>query len=128
MIRRIAVCSQTSSCKKIRSALLKGTGVYRTTVSRRLVHDFNLKAFKSAKKPRLTPAMKAKRLAFAKQYEQWDEARWSKVLFSDESTIQQFAQRKRTIRRPVGERFNDRYTQAIVKHTPSVMIWGGYAQ
>ena len=68
--------------------------------------------------------MKATRLAFAKQYKQWDEARWSKVLFSDESTIQQFAQRKRTVRRPVGERFNDCYTQATVKHPPSVIIWG----
>ena len=52
MIRRIAARSPTSSCKKIRSAvLLKGTTVYRTTVRRRLVHDFNLKALKPAKKP-----------------------------------------------------------------------------
>ena len=41
----------------------------------------NLTEFKPARKPRLTPAMKAKRLAFAKKYQQWDEARWSKVLF-----------------------------------------------
>ena len=50
LIRRIAVWSPISSCKKIRSALLlKGTDVHRTTVSRRLVHDFNLKTFNPAK-------------------------------------------------------------------------------
>ena len=49
---------------------------------------------------------------------------WSKFHFSDESTIQQFAQKKRTVCRPVGSRFNDCYTQATVKHPPGVMIWG----
>ena len=56
LLRRIAVRSPISSCKKIHSALfLKGKDVHRTTVSRLLVHDFYLKAFKLAKKPRLTP-------------------------------------------------------------------------
>jgi len=64
--------------------------------------------------------LKAKRLAFTKQYEQWDEARWSKVLFSDESTIQQLLRENEQF---VGERFNDHYTPATVKHPPS-MIWG----
>ena len=50
--------------------------------------------------------MKAKRLVFAEQHEDWDEASWSKILFSDESTIQQFAQRKWTVCRLVGTRFN----------------------
>ena len=95
-------------------ALLKSTDVHHTTVSRRFVHDFNLKAFTTAKKPRLTPAMKANRLDFAKQYEDWDEARWNKVLYSDEFTIQQFAPRKRTICRPVRIRFYDCYTQTTV--------------
>ena len=90
--------------------LPKGTDVYWTTVCRHLVDDFNLKAFKPAKKPCLTPAMKAKRLAFAKHYKDWNESKWSKVLFSDESTIQQFEQRKRMVCKLVGIRFNDCYT------------------
>ena len=111
VIRRIVVKSPTASCKKIRSALLqKGTYIHRTTVSRRLVHDFKLKAHKPAKKT-------AKHLAFAAH---WDDDRWDNVLFSDESTIQQFAQRKRHVRRPVGARYDDRYTLATVKHPPSV--------
>ena len=46
---------------------LNGTDVYCTADNRRLVYDFSMKAFKPAKKHLLTPAMKAKRLAFAKQ-------------------------------------------------------------
>ena len=69
LIQRIVVKSPTASCKKIRSAVLqKVTSIHRTTVSRLLVHDFKLKAHKSAKKPRLTNAMKAERLTFAQKY------------------------------------------------------------
>ena len=68
--------------------------------------------------------MKAKRLVFAKQYEDRNEAKRIKILFSDESIVQQFPQRKLTVRRPFQIRFNDCYTQATVKHPPSFMIWG----
>ena len=71
-IRRIAVRSPMSSASKIRSSLLaKGTDISRRTVSRRLVDDFDLKAHKPAHKPRLTQAMKSKRLAFAKKHVKW---------------------------------------------------------
>ena len=125
LIRRVAVRSPTSSCKKIRSTLLlKGTDVHRTTIGRRLVNEFGLKYHKPAKKPRLTEAMKAKRVIFANKSADWSEKQWGKVLFSDESTIQQFGTRKQQVRRPVGTRFEDRYTVATMKHPPSVMIWG----
>ena len=71
MIQQIAVESPTSFCKKIcMLLLLKSSDVHHTTTSRHLVYDFNLKAFKPAKKPCITPALKTKRLAFAKQYEE----------------------------------------------------------
>ena len=95
-----------------------------TTVIKRLVYDFNLKAFKLANNPCLTPAMKTKKLAFTKQYEDWDQARLSTVLFSDESTIQQFSQKKRSVIRTVGTRFNDFYTQTTIKHPFNIIIWG----
>ena len=58
LIWKIAVQFPTSSCKKIHAALLfKGTDVHHATVSRYLVHDFNLKAFKPAKKLCLSSAM-----------------------------------------------------------------------
>ena len=55
----------------------------------------------------------------------WTIQQWQQVLFSDESTVQQFTNRKRYVRRPSGKRFSERYTIQIMKQPPSVMIWGG---
>ena len=125
-MKRAATRSPVSSAKKIRLQLLEtGINVSRRTVSRRLVNDFGLKSCKPAKKPRLTPTMKLKRLAFAKKHVNWIVQQWKKVLFSDESTLQQFNSRKLFIRRPSGQRFNEKFTMQTMKHLPSVMIWGG---
>ena len=126
VIRRIAVRSPTSSCRKIRGELLsKGVSIHISTISRRLVKEFNLKSHKPARKPRLTAAMKIKRLQFAKKHEAWNEEQWAKVFFSDESAIQQFGVRKVNVRRPSGKRFDERYIKQTVKHPPSIMVWGG---
>ena len=124
LMRRIAVRLQMSSSKKIRLPLLaRGTYIPARTVSKRLVSDFGLKSCKPAKKPRLAPAMKVKRLAFAKKYVTWTLFQWRRVLFSDESSIQQFNARKRHVRKPVGKRFGERYTVQTMKHPPCVMMW-----
>ena len=117
--------SPTSSMKKIKAELLRrGRKVGHMTVSRRLSKEFNLKSYKPAKKPRLTPTMKAKRLQFANNHQRWTAQEWQNVLFSDESTFQQFAVRKSYVRRPPGKRFDDRYTISSMKHPPSQMVWG----
>ena len=69
--------------------------------------------------------MKNKRLALAKKHATWTKQQWSEVLFSDESTVQEFTTRKRYVRRPIGNRFHEKYTIQTMKHPPSVMIWGG---
>ena len=89
-----------------------------------MVDDFGLKARKPAKKPRLTPTMKVKRLGFAKKHTKWTIQQWQQV-FSDESTVQQFTTRHRYVRRPTGKRFDERCTTQSMKLPPSVMIWGG---
>ena len=63
--------------------------------------------------------MKTKRLAFAKAHQHWSTEHWSKVLFGDESTIQQFAVRKQNARRSKGKRYNKRYTISTKKHAPT---------
>ena len=62
--RRITVRSPISSASKIQSVLLAKDA----DIRRRLVDDFGLKAHKPAKKTRLTPAMKVKRLAVLPSY------------------------------------------------------------
>ena len=49
--------------------------------------------------------MKNKRLALTKKHATWTKQQGSKVLFSDESTVQEFTIRKRYVRRPIGKRF-----------------------
>ena len=107
LMKRIVTRSPLSSIIKVRAALLeRGVTVGRVTVSRRLSLEFGLKSYKPARKPCLTPAMKAIRLAFATKHLDWTPAQWGKVMFSDESTLQQFVVRKRHVRRPRGTRFN----------------------
>ena len=66
-MKRIVARSPTSSCKKVRANLLrKGTNVSISTISHRLSTEFGLKYYKPAKKTRLTPTMKKKRLEFAR--------------------------------------------------------------
>lgn len=125
LMKRMVIRSPSSSLSKIKAALGQaGTAVSGSTVSRRLSNEFGLKSRKPAAKPRLTPVMKQKRLDFAQKYKDWTIADWSKVLFSDESTLVQFNTRKRQIRRPVGKRYDERYTVMTMKHPPSQMVWG----
>ena len=123
LIRRMVLRSSTSSTKKLDTALLrKGTRVTQMTISRRLSREFNRKSYKPARKPRITPVMKAKRLAFAKKHRDWTIQQWLKILFSSESTFKQFVVRKRHVRRPPGKRYDDKYTVSTMKHPPSQMI------
>ena len=46
------------------------------------------------------------------------------MLFSEESTFQQFTVRKNHVRRPMGERFNEKYTISTIKHPSTQIIWG----
>ena len=78
----------------------------------------------TAKKSRLTPAMKSKRPQFANNLQHCTAQQCEKVL----STFQQFVVQKRFVRRPPGKRFDDRYTISTVKHYPSQIVWGGYVQ
>jgi len=94
LIKRCVVMSPTCSAKKIRVELGEtGSRISGRTISGRLTDEFGLKSRKPARKPKLKPAMKLKCLQLAKKYKDWTSQR---VLFSDETAIQQFASRKRT--------------------------------
>ena len=59
-----------------------------------------------------------------KRYSSWKAIDWSKVMFSDETTIKQFKSFKTLVRRPPGKRNDMKYAISTVSHSPSVMIWG----
>ena len=128
-MKRIIARSPTSSCKKLPANLFrKGADASISTIFRRLSKEFGLKSCKPAKKPKLTPLMKRKRLEFARNHLHWTFDDWGKVLFPDESTFQQFVVCHKHVRRPVGKRFDQKYTTATLKHLPSQMIWGAMSK
>lgn len=108
------------------SCTLRNAGVIASTstLSRRLRKEIGLKSYKPAKKPKLTPAMAKKRLAFARRHAHFTAMDWENIMWSDETTIEQFGTRVRHIRRPKGERYNPRYIVQTMKHPLKQMIWG----
>ena len=101
-----------------------GINVSTNRISRRLSNELGLKSYRPAKKPRLSPAMAAKRLHFARQYAHYSTDDWSKIMWTDESTFEQFGTRAKHIRRPVGQRYKMQYTVQTMKHPIKQMIWG----
>ena len=63
-------------------------------------------------------------MEFAKKHIDWSIEDWKKVLFSDESSFQQFTIKKYYVCQPMGKRFNEKYTIFTMKHPPTQMIWG----
>ena len=67
--------------------------------------------------------MKKKCLDFAKRHAHWNTEIWIRVLFSDESSVNQFSVRKYQVWRPAGARHKEKYTLPTVKHPHSQMVW-----
>ena len=110
-MKRIVVRPPTSSIKTVQSALLaKSVKVSDVTISRPLTQNFGSKSQKLAKKTLIAKSMKADSLGFAKAHQHWTTEHWSKVLFSDKSTIQQFLAKKQNVSKSPEKRNNKRYT------------------
>jgi transposase len=100
VIQRMVVRSPTTSCNKVILSLAeKDSYVSRNTISRHLMKDFALLSYKATRKSRLTTSMKKKRLTFAQNHKNWTVQLWSTVLFSNESSVQQFSACARIVRR-----------------------------
>ena len=81
--------SPKASSSKLQTQLPQSNIISQRTI-RRVLFSEGFKAYRPAKKPMLTRKNIQDRLNFCKQYKGWNSERWSKVLFSDESTICQF--------------------------------------
>ena len=120
----MSVENPTCSSTYIHASLPNDVQVSTRTIRRRLQIKYKLPSRSPAVKPRLSAKNIEDRLIFAKKYKDWTVDQWRSVMFSDESTVKQFYNYTPHVRRPVGERYNSRYTVPCVKHSPSVMIWG----
>lgn len=131
--------------RKMINALLEDAGVsISDRTLRRRLKEMSFTCRRPLKKPKLTPSMMSKRLAFAKTYRDWTEKDWEKVFwstkllawpfgtlcfssqvcFSDESSIQILQDCTQFVRRRPDEKFHKDCIVERVKHPLSVMIWG----
>ena len=120
----MVVRSPKSFMKKIRAELLqKRCKVSHMTVFCHLSKEFKLKFYKRAKIPKLTPAIKAKRLAFVLKHRHWTTMQWGRQSIIHRqvypSTV---CSTQVPVRRPP-VRYDDRYTISTIKHPPCQMIW-----
>ena len=121
MIRMACVRNPTTSALDISNLL--PVKVSTRTIQRRLHSEFNLKSYKAAKKPLLTAKNIRDRIDFCKRLQHWTPELWSRVLFSNKTTIRQFPNRGATVvRRPPSKRYNPRYIIPTVKYFTNVMI------
>ena len=124
MIRRMAVADPNVSSSCIVARLPDEVQVSSRTIRRRLHDEFNLKAYRPAAKPKLSAKNIKDRIKFCRKYQNWTIEDWKKVMFTDETSIRQYASYTSHVRRPPGMRFNFRYTVPKVKQSPTVMVWG----
>lgn len=105
---------------------VRNVDVSRWTVRRRLA-EAHLVSRRPALCPLLSVEHRRARLAFAREHENWNDADWRSVLFSDES---RFSLRSPDGRERVWRRQGERFAQCNIAERisyrgGSVMIWGG---
>lgn len=97
-------------------------------IQRVLTCRLGFKNCKAAMKPKVTEAMRTKRLEFAKKYSSWTADQWMSVMFSDESLFRAYDSSDQRVWREEGsDRSDPELTTPTLKHGPQVMIWGAFS-
>lgn len=105
---------------------IRNVNVSERTVRRRLA-EANLTACRPAAGPELSRQHRVARLQFAREHQNWNDADWNRVLFTDESrfSLRGPDGRGRVWRRP-GERYAPcTFSERVSFHGGSVMVWAG---
>jgi hypothetical protein len=128
-VKRMAVSDPFKSAASMSSDLkqVSHPAPSRRTVNRILVDRWKLKSRRPARKPWLDLKQRKRRKDFCRGMTQKPQAFWQSVMWSDEAKFEQFGSTKTVVRRPVGQRFNPRYTVPTTKHPPFVMVWGCFS-
>lgn len=115
------------SSTEIRSSVKKADTVSKTTINR-TIQAMGYKSYKPRRKPLMTKSHLKKRLEFCQRHKDWTPEQWGKVMWSDESTFQLFQSSKKFLRRnSLTDACDSRYTVPVVKHPPSIMVWGCFS-
>jgi transposase len=112
-----------TSPRQIRRKLEFGDALSISTIDRRL-QEAGLFGRVARHKRDYSPEELRKRLSFAEGYQDWTEAQWCKVLFSDEKCFYGEGFCGRTwVRRPKGEALNPKYCVHKKAHPVKVNVW-----
>ena len=99
------------------------------TIQRVILKELNIPSRIAAKKPHLTQAQKERRLGWANRHRRWSRVKWAKVLWSDETHIEQWQgsnQCRRVRRTSFFSRYDPNFILRSVKFPPKLMIWGSF--
>jgi transposase len=93
---------------------------------RNVLKEHRLKAYVKKKRPFLSPKHRKARLAFAQKYQNWTVEDWKRVVWSDETKINQFgSDGRKYIWKQQGEPLGDRGVEPTVKFGGGhIMVWG----
>ncbi|GFW62436.1 uncharacterized protein TNCV_291101 [Trichonephila clavipes] len=123
IFKEICLENRFATTKVIKSQLQDiNVNASERTVRRKLKH-LNFKTCCPARKLTLTPAMKAKRLNWAKQWRDKDVDFWRPVCFCDERTFELLQNKAQFVRLRRGEKFHSDCVIQTVKHPTKIMIW-----
>lgn len=123
LVRNSKMHPRKTSTDLQRELLATGVSVDSSTVRRRLIEAGRL-ARTPIRKQLLTPAMKKKRLYWARKYQSWTAQDWNKVVFSDETHFCVHGFRSTFVRRSTGEPIREQHLNQTVKHPQKQMFWG----
>src|SRR5579871_1062890 len=116
----IAKKNRTKTLAKISTSIDKqGTTISKTTVRRRL-NEQNLYKLQPLKKPLLSDTHRDNRLEWAKKNKKTD---WSKIIFTDETTISQFSKPKK-----IWKYKGEKVKALTVKHSAKVHIYRYFSE
>ena len=97
------------------------------TISRRLHEGSDFQSYWSVKKPFICERNRLKRIQWCRTHRHWTVEDWRKVIWSDESPfVVRFNGRFR-VWRLHNERYNPMVTNATVKHSKKINVWGCFA-
>ena len=99
-----------------------------TAVHNRIHKDLDFSHRTALKKPLVTHRQKRNRIKFANEKQLWSNAKWKKVLWSDESTFTVTGNRAgKVYRRPGSDPCDPKLICGTVKHPDSLMVWGCFS-
>ena len=103
--------------------------VSKRTIRRVIQKELKIPCRIAAKKPFLTEAQKTRRLTWAMRHRGWSRVQWARVLWSDETHIEQWvgSQQHKKVRRSSSiNRYDPNFVLRSVKHSKKLMIWASF--